>query len=169
MKPLGCWRGRRGSLYLPGQLAGASLKRRRSRSCRRARQYLPGQLAGASLKRLTDMPKLGLLSVSPRPIGRGLIEAFSRRASSAPMSDLPGQLAGASLKPFDHFLLTLVGGNLPGQLAGASLKHRRQMHHCELHRRSPRPIGRGLIEAIIPENQVNDSSGISPANWPGPH
>ena len=39
-----------GCRYLPGQLAGASLKHKKLRAVGLNKFYLPGQLAGASLK-----------------------------------------------------------------------------------------------------------------------
>ena len=67
-----------------------------------------------------------VLAPSPRPIGRGLIEAWQQvYGSKDTLNDLPGQLAGASLK----LLAFCWAVTLPLQ--------------------SPRPIGRGLIEATL--------------------
>ena len=95
---------------------------------------------------------------SPRPSGRGLIEAPGRlpaRGRSA--STLPGLRAGASLKRELERDGGVLEGPLPGLRAGASLKRVNQVLLGQCDYLSPRPSGRGLIEA---------SEGADPLNPP---
>ena len=110
----------------PGEIAGASLKRRVPRpSLAQHRPVFPGEIAGASLK--PGRPGgFGGRSGSgfPRRNRRGLIEAGGCRTDWTRHQEVfPGEIAGASLK--------LGGGRgrhgggtgvFPGEIAGASLK-----------------------------------------------
>ena len=137
--------GRSRTGYLPGQLAGASLKRRQKERLADYGLYLPGQLAGASLKLLQQGPGASRAGSSPRPIGRGLIEAPWPRSPATGPSRSPRPIGRGLIEARIRLeMLRRPMSNLPGQLAGASLK------------------------PIYPTYR-RWAPLISPANWPGPH
>jgi len=128
-----------------GQLAAASLKRCGCPRPRSRRSDFRGQLAAASLKRHTRLARALRTRTFPRPIGRGLIEAWNCSLAFLHVDNFRGQLAAASLKRI----------NPTGWVKVLSA--------------FPRPIGRGLIEARSASATWNRMILISAANWPRPH
>ena len=100
-----CGMDRQGGDRLPGRKAGASLKQYPVRSTGYDLVRLPGRKAGASLKRMGYAYLACVRARSPRPQGRGLIEASCFLAKSCFCLSLPGRKAGASLKRLLHSLL----------------------------------------------------------------
>ena len=84
---------------------------------------LPGQLAGASLKPEAERNHCAdRAAKSPRPIGRGLIEATPRTAPSHPARLSPRPIGRGLIEAEQKVDYMIRTAYLPGQLAGASLK-----------------------------------------------
>ncbi len=148
---------------LRDQLVAAPLKRKYCGNSRHSRpSTLRDQLVAAPLKR-RPWTFLHLLPYgSPRPIGRGPIEAPTSRAAAAPSrSSLRDQLVAAPLKHVSRHLQQRIDEPLRDQLVAAPLK-RKQRERCGLSgRHSPRPIGRGPIEAVVvPSSAVPSQTSL---------
>ena len=159
---------------LPGESAGASLKRPAVRRAGGpASSPLPGESAGASLKHhsLQQSPRChvstprricrGLIEASvvgpnspancftPRRICRGLIEAAPKAGPGiAPSSTTPRRICRGLIEARPRSTeCSRTGSALPGESAGASLKPVLFSAVKYLARYTPRRICRGLIEA----------------------
>ena len=131
--------------------------------------------------------------LSPRPKGRGRIEAGASSSSFGDICGLHGRKAVAELKLVKRNFLGYVAGSLHGRKAVAELKRRTSCRsaspHHRLHGRkavaelkpyvraetwlpsagSPRPKGRGRIEAATATASRDIVSVVSTAERPWPN
>src|ERR1700739_4937931 len=151
-------------------MAVAALKHFSLKAANRSRNVLYGLMAVAALKRRGGIPGVTVGFGSPRPHGRGRIEARpSTSNSNGSRMVLHGLMAVAALKPCHKSQGSEWPVVLHGLMAVAALKRIQRVLLQREQSCSPRPHGRGRIEASEGRRASRCRCPFSTASWPWPH